>query len=107
MMPDDVLPPLADLIAKTPGAQTREQALEHIKARRARLLAQSPIDTRRDDKIAAPEPAPSAESPDDYAAGFWKRLADKDDAKKRPPPRGKKPRLIVDNDDPPKPPKKR
>ena len=106
-MPDDTLPPLAELIAKTPGAQTREQALAHMRARRARLLAPPPTDSQRDEKISAPEPAPVIKDPDDYAARFWARQAAKDAEKRRPPPRGKKPRLIVDNDDPPKPPEKR
>jgi hypothetical protein len=106
-MTEDTSLSLADIIAKTPGAQPREKALASIKARRARFLVQSPAATRGESDIAAPEPAPLLKEPDDYAAGFWQRFADKNDAKKRPPPRGKKPRLIVDNDDPPNPPKKR
>jgi hypothetical protein len=93
---------LREWLAKTPGVQTRERAIASVKARRARLLAQPPADTRRDDEIATPEPVPSIEQPDVYdAAGFWKRQAARDEAKKRPP-RGKKPRLVIDNEEPPK-----
>jgi hypothetical protein len=106
-MTDDTSLSLADIIARTPGAQPREKALASIKARRARFLAQPPAATGGERDIAAPEPVPMVEEPDDYATGFWKRFANKNEANNRLPARGKKPRLVVDNDDPPKSPNKR
>lgn len=91
---------LADLIAATPGAQTREEAKRSIKARRAKLMetvAPPPED------LASPEVIPLIDNPDAFAREFFQRLQDKEK-----PKRGSKPRLIVDNggdDDEPEPPK--
>lgn len=92
------MPPIADLIGKTPGAQTREQANASLKVRRERLLnsaAPPPKD------FVTPEPIPDIDT-ESYAKGFFQRQMDKD----KPPPRGSKPRVIIDNDDPKSPPKK-
>ena len=93
------MPPIADLIAMTPGAQTREQATASLKVRRERLLnsvAPPPTD------FVTPEPIPDIET-ENYAKGFFKRLMDKD----QPPPRGSKPRVIIDNKNPEPPPQKK
>lgn len=92
-------PSLADLIAATPGAQSREQALASVKTRRAQLLSTAaplPIDD-----FSATEPMPLLDAPDKYAKEFFQRILTKDT-----PPRGSKPRLVIDNtDDDPEPPK--
>ena len=90
-------PPIADLIARTPGAQTRDEALASIKARRERLLgttATAPADP------AAAEPLPDIDT-EAFAKEFFRRQMEKD----APPPRGGKPRLAVDNDNEPERPK--
>lgn len=91
------MPPIADLIAKTPGAQTREQALASIKARRARLLGPEPTPPA---DFTAPEPMPVIDDPDQFARDFVQRVLAKD----KPPPRGVKPRLVGKNDNDPEPP---
>lgn len=63
-MPDD-LPPRADMIAKTRGAQTREAALEHVKNRRASYVPQAPQQrTVKDEDLTRSEPAPTFDFPD-------------------------------------------
>ncbi len=95
-------PTLADLIAQTPGAQTREQAIESIKARRQKRLAEKTQPAVSEDQLVKPEPLPIIEKPDQYAADFFQRLKAKEKAKQKPPKRSK-PRLFLDNDkyDPP------
>lgn len=92
-------PTLADLIAATPAAQSREQALASVKTRRAQLLSSSaplPIND-----FTSAEPMPLINAPDDYAKAFFQRLIAKD-----VPPKRSKPRLVIDNnDDDPEPPK--
>lgn len=98
-------PSLTDLIAKTPGAQSLQRARASIKARREKLLGAEttpPVD------VAAAEPLPIVDAPDEFAKGFFQRLMHK-----QAPPRGSKPQLIIDNerrgtsheDDDPEPPK--
>jgi hypothetical protein len=43
---------------------------------------------------------PQLDDTEAFAAGFWQRLKDKEDAKNKLPTRGSKPRLVVDNDEP-------
>ena len=103
-MTDPKKPSLADLIAGTPGAQSREQASESIKARRAQLLNTTEPPPQ---DFAAPEPLPIVDTPDDFAKGFFQRLMAKGD----PTPQPFTPRLVVDNNktpdggDEPDPPK--
>ena len=93
-------PSIADLIAATPGAQTREEALASIKARRARMLAAS--DAAQPTDFSAPEPMPILGDPEAFAREFFQRTLQEPP----PPPRGVKPRLVVRNDDDdPEPPK--
>jgi hypothetical protein len=98
----DKKPSLAELIARTPGAQPLERARAFIKAKREQLLG-SQAPPPADD--FAPEPLPVAEDPDAFAKGVFERLKER-----LAPPRGSKPRLVVDNaprdgDDDPEPPK--
>jgi len=92
-------PSLVELIAQTPGAQTREQALKHIASRekeftprkaQRRLLSDDDVDKR--------EPLPIIDNPQN-AANFWKRFNAREE-EKRKPPKGSKPRLLIDNDKP-------
>lgn len=93
-------PSIADLIAATPGAQTREEALASIKARRARMLA-SP-DAAQPADFSVPEPMPILGDPEAFARAFFQRKMQE----AAPPPRGVKPRIVVRNDDDdPEPPK--
>ena len=64
MSDDDPPPTLKDLIAQSPGAQTREKALESIKARRAKILKQHPAPIPNEETIGAAEPIPAVELPD-------------------------------------------
>ncbi|MFN0218210.1 MAG: hypothetical protein ACKVP4_05270 [Hyphomicrobium sp.] len=92
-------PSLADLIAATPGAQSRGQALASVKTRRAQLLSSAAPLPPTD--FGAPEPMPLLDAPDEYAKEFFQRLMTKD-----MPRKGSKPRLVIDNkDDDPEPPK--
>lgn len=104
-MTDIKKPTLADLIASTPGAQSREAAQASIAARRARLLNSAAPSPPED--FTASEPLPIVGEPDVFAQAFFQRLLDK-----ASPPRPSKPCLVVDNkgqpptgDDDPEPPK--
>ncbi len=89
---------LAELIAQTPGAQTRQEALAHVRARTqtAKPPSQQPL---LDDDIIKAEPMPIIDKPDVYAADFFQRLKMKEKGKQKPPKR-QKPRLVIDNDTP-------
>jgi len=105
---EDHLDLITEMIARSPGAQTREQALASLKARRARFLAQPPVDSPRNDEpdLTRPEPMPFVDDPDAFAAGFWTRFNNKaPPLTPAPPPRGRKPRIVVDNTKP-QPPRK-
>jgi hypothetical protein len=88
---------LAELIAHTPGAQTREQAIESIKRRRQKQHIEKPQPAISDDQIAKPEPLPIIDNPEDFAKGFYQRLQAKEKAKQKPPKRSK-PRLLLNNE---------
>jgi hypothetical protein len=70
--------PLADLIAQTPGAQTREQLLERINARQQKRPKNLSNPTPSEEGLTKHEPTPLIDSPDDYAAGYFKRLKEKE-----------------------------
>lgn len=94
-MADDKMPPIADLIAQTPGAQPLDKALVSVEARRTRLLKPNGKDGDPSASAAPPEP-------DDWADTYADPSAAKsilDAIKPNPPPRSK-PRLVVDNDTP-------
>jgi hypothetical protein len=93
---------LAELIAQTPGAQTREQVIERIKKRQQKRLIEKPQPAISEEQIAKPEPLPIIDNPDDFAKGFYQRLQAKENAKQKPP-KGSKPRLLLNNEksDPP------
>ena len=70
-MTDDPRALAAQLLAASRFAMPREEALEHIRARRAELTALSPAPTP---DIAAPEAMPSlVDAPEEFAAAFWQR----------------------------------
>jgi hypothetical protein len=90
---------LSELIAKTPGAQTREQLLERIKAREGKRTKTSPRSAPSEDQLSTPEPLPIIDKPANFAADFWERFNTKQKEKLKPRHRSK-PKLIVDNDKP-------
>ena len=92
-------PSLVELIAQTPGAQTREQALAHIKARQQKCIKKPLQSVPSEEQLATPEPFPIIDNPEQHAANFWKRFNAKEE-EKRKPPKGSKPRLLIDNDKP-------
>lgn len=77
----------AELISKTPGAQTREEALEHVRLRRQRCTRECTIDTPEPD--FGPEPMPLVDDPVSYAQRYVERQ------KKGPP--GRAPLGQLDN----------
>lgn len=97
---------LAELIAQTPGAQTREQLLERIKARQQKRLKKQSSPAPAEEALVTPEPLPIVHQPDKFAADFFARLKEKtkatqkDNPKAKPTPKRSKPRLVVDNDKP-------
>ena len=94
-------PPIADLIAQTPGAQTRDEAKASLKARRERLLNTTATPLA---DPTAPEPIPDVDT-QGYARDFFARMMEKETQNQKPPARGSKPRIVIDNDDP-QPPEK-
>ena len=79
-------PSLAELIAQTPGAQTREQALAHIKrAREQKRHAEkaATVDALPKKTLAKREPLPIIDNPDQHAADFWKRFNAKGEEKRK------------------------
>jgi len=97
--------PLAELIAKTPGAQTREQLLERIKARERMRPKKSQQSAPSEEQLTEREPLPMIDDPK-YLTGFVKRLQAKEQEKqleakqneKCETPKGKKLHIVVDND---------
>lgn len=87
MSDDDPPPPLKDLIAQTPGAQTREKALESIKARRAKILKATPTSPKQDETIGAAEPMPAVELPDPPPPPKPKRTQQNQSGASERPPR--------------------
>ena len=83
----------ARLLAASPLAIPRDEALANIARRRQALLQRAcePSET------FAPEPMPVIDAPDQYAKDVLQRLLDKN----TPPPRGVKPRLVGKNDNDP------
>ena len=63
---------LSELIAKTPGAQPREQLLERIKAREGKRTKKSPRSAPSEEQLSTPEPMLSTK-PYQYAADLFKR----------------------------------
>ena len=106
--PDDPYAELTELILQTPGAQTREEALAHIAARKQTLSEKQAKTPPSEEHLAIPEPLPPILSgPDQFAAGYWERLKEKTKAAQKGNPKAKttptkrsKPRLVVDNDKP-------
>jgi hypothetical protein len=98
---------LADLIAQTPGAQTREQLIERINARRQKRSKEQANQAPAEEELVTPEPLPFVNQPARFAAGFLERFKEKTKATQKDTPKAKttptkrsKPRLVVDNDKP-------
>jgi hypothetical protein len=70
-MPADE-PARSDLIAKTPGAQTRESAIQHLRKRRASYV----VPEEPEPDFAAREPMPIIDAPEAYAEGYLRRRAE-------------------------------
>ena len=101
---------LAELIARTPGAQSREALRERINMRHQPPPKPAKPASACDDELGTPEPAPFLDRPDDFAAGFFARMKDKakathTDKPKTKPGKRSKPRIVVDNEKP-QPPEK-
>jgi hypothetical protein len=80
---------IADLIARSPAAQSRADALENIRRRRARLLTEP---TKPDlDASIEPEPIPIVDAPETFAQEFWERQKERAKPPKKPTekPKGK------------------
>jgi len=105
-MTDDGRARAARLLARSPFAMRRADALNHIEERRKSLLAQplAPAPVHEPD-FAAAEPMPVLDQPEQFAAEFWaaRKLPgpkDKPPKSKRARPRGRRPRgeLTADHD---------
>ncbi len=85
-MSEDPRALVARLLAQSPFAMPREDALEHVRARREQLLAHRVATPEPD--FTAPEPMPVADPVHDvsaYARDFWARK--KSSRPKKPPGR--------------------
>ena len=96
---------LADLIAQTPGAQTREQLIERINARRQKRSKEQANPAAAEEELVTPEPLPFVNQSARFAAKFRALLEEKTKAKpkderKAKPTKRSKLRLVVDNDKP-------
>jgi len=84
----------ARLLAASPSAMPLDEALEHIRARRAQLLCQPEVQPEPD---FGPEPMPLITNPEQFAGNFWekRKLPGPNDEPPKPKPtaKPKKPRL--------------
>jgi|KBSSwiStaDraftv2_1062776.scaffolds.fasta_scaffold44592_2 hypothetical protein len=72
-MTDDGRTRAARLLAQTPFAMPRAEALTHIEDRRRTLLTRpAPRPATADADFTAPEPMPVIDAPDAFAAEFWR-----------------------------------
>jgi hypothetical protein len=102
---------LSELIAKTPGAQTREQLLERIEARQKKRSKEPQKPAPSEEDLSKPEPMNIINDPYGSAADVLQRINANAkairNAKQREelkaqskPPKGSKPRVVVNNDNP-------
>ena len=104
---------LSELIAQTPGAQTREQLLARIKARERKRTKKSPQSAPSEDRLSTPEPLPThdnpyKDNPYQWAVDHLKRKQAKASAQRKQAeahaqqkhPKGFKPYLVRKNDEP-------
>jgi hypothetical protein len=84
----------ARLLAASPSAMPLEDALEHIRARRAQLLLAQPQSPPITEDFG-PKPMPIVEEPEKFAANFWdkRQLPGPTDEppKPKPKPKSKRP----------------
>jgi hypothetical protein len=103
--PDDL--DIAELIARSPGAQPRQKAIDSIKARRQSFLASCasppPDPAAEDVSVLEPMPVPEYPDPPPPPPPRAKRKPSRRDAAKPPAPRPTKhPHLsVLDGDKPP------
>jgi hypothetical protein len=96
-MTDDGRTRAARLLARTPFAMPRAEALTHIEDRRRTLLAPpAPPPATADADFTTPESMPVIDAPDAFAAEFWRarKVPTADDEPPKPPtrkPRGRRP----------------
>ena len=69
---------LADLIAQTPGAQTREQLLERIKARQQKRSKEPQKPAPSEEDLTRPEPMNIVDDPYGAASDVSQRIRTKD-----------------------------
>jgi hypothetical protein len=97
MSGDDTRPLATRLLAASPFAMTIQDALAHIRERRAALLSGPPPAPAGELDFAAPEPMPVLDRPEQFAAEFWRarKLPSPKDEPPKPKlarPRGRRPR---------------
>jgi hypothetical protein len=93
----DTRPLAIRLLAASRFAVTKEDALAHIRARRAALLSGPPAAPAHEPDFTAAEPTPVLDQPEKFAAEFWRarKLPGPDDQPPKPKPtklRGRRPR---------------
>jgi hypothetical protein len=96
---------LAGLIAQTPGAQTREQLIERINARRQKRSKEQANLASAEEELVSPEPLPFVNQSARFAARFRALLEEKTKTtpkrkQKAKPTKRSYLRLVVDNDKP-------
>jgi hypothetical protein len=100
---------LADLIAQTPGAQTREQLLERIKARQQKRSKEPQKPAPREEELSKPEPMniisdPYGLAPDVVqrilanAKAIWSAKQKEEREAQSKPPKGFKLHLVPKNE---------
>ena len=80
-------PSLADLIAQTPGAQTREQLLERIKARQQKRSKKRQKPAPSEEELTKPEPMNIISDPYGSAADVIQRIQANAKAKQKEEPK--------------------
>jgi hypothetical protein len=105
MSDDDTRPLAIRLLAASRFALTKEDALAHIRARRAALLSGPPRVSAHEPDFTAAEPMPVLDEPEKFAAEFWRdrtlpSATDEPPKPKSRKPRGRRPRgeLTPDHD---------
>ena len=96
---------LADLIAQTPGAQTREQLIERINARRQKRSKEQANPASAEEELVTPEPLPFVNQSARFAAKFRALLNEQTKATQKRKQKAKQTkrsylRVVVDNDKP-------
>jgi hypothetical protein len=92
-MTDDGRARAARLLARSPFAMPRTDALQHIEDRHRTLLAPAaPLAAAPDPDFGASEPMPVVDAPERFAGEFWRARKLPSAADEPPKPRAAKPR---------------